>query len=478
MRTALYARISDDRHDGAGVERQLQECRRLVEGPDVQEFIDNDVSASRFTQKKRPQYQRMLDLIKSGQIDAVVCWKLDRLYRRPRELEDLLGFIENRMLTIKTVTAGLLDLSTSQGRTNARIVAAMDNQASENTSERVKAQKRQAKEQGRLLGGPRAFGWTKKNPDVRGSPLVPVPSEVALIRSAVDLLLRGASLNDVARAWNSQDVPTPQGRRDRVQKPDGPADYRGRWTPTTVKNVVSNKRHVGPVIDAKKFNELQALLERRSTFARVPRRRSLLTGLAKCSLCGATMVRTGALPGRHAWRCPAKPPACGKVSIAADGLEHLLVEATLLHADQGDLVRIVKRTSSGDKQDRVMRDLDALSAQEEDLSKSFASRKLPITAFEKATTALEAERRALTASLASMSSASIIAPYAGKPGMLRVAWPQLTVDQQREIIRMVLGKVEVTPTRKAGLPRFDPKRVRIAAGVIHRRVTSGASAKQ
>jgi len=181
------------------------------------------------------------------------------------------------------------------------------------------------------------------------------------------------------------------------------------------------------------------------------------------------MVRTGALPGRHAWRCPAKPPACGKVSIAADGLVHLLVEATLLHADNGDLVQIVKRTSSGDKQDRVMRDLAALSAQEEDLSVSFAARKLPITAFEKATTALEAERRALTASLVSMSSASIIAPYAGKPGMLRSAWPQLTVDQQREIIRMVLGKVEVTPTRKVGLPRFDSKRVRIANSVARRR---------
>ena len=28
---AVYARISDDRQDGAGVERQLQDCRALVQ---------------------------------------------------------------------------------------------------------------------------------------------------------------------------------------------------------------------------------------------------------------------------------------------------------------------------------------------------------------------------------------------------------------------------------------------------------------
>src|SRR5437660_557863 len=133
MTTAIYVRISDDREGrGLGVERQLSDCRRLAEGSaDVREFNDNDISASRFTQKKRPAYSEMLKLIKDGQISTIVCWRSDRLYRRPRELEDLIDLVENQYLTIRTVTAGEVDFSTSAGRTQARIMAAIDAKASE-----------------------------------------------------------------------------------------------------------------------------------------------------------------------------------------------------------------------------------------------------------------------------------------------------------------------------------------------------------
>ena len=469
---AIYARISDDRQDGAGVERQLKECRRLIEGHETTEYIDNDISASRFTRKQRPRYQEMLEGIKRGEIDTVVCWKLDRLYRRPRELEDLLGFVESRQLTIRVVTAGLLDLSTSQGRTNARIVAAMDNQSSENTSERVKAQKKQAKEQGRLLGGPRAFGWRSEPvKDSHGIPvlkpngkvqtrLVPVAEEVKVLRDAVDRLLKGQSLNNIADLWNEKGVATPQGKRDRKKNPEGAKDHKGRWTPQTIKNVMSNRRHAGSVIEARKFNQLQALLSRRAGF-RVPRRRSLLTGLVKCSECGQTMVRSGAAENRTL-RCSKPLGGCGRVTINYAGVEALLVEATLLHADKGGLARIIRSMGKGGDQDRIMHELDALTQQEDELAVLFAKRQRSASAYTKATDAIDDERRALQAKLARLASTSVIAPYAGKPGALRAAWPTMTVDQQREVIKTVLGKVEVTPTQKRGLPRFDPKRVKIA----------------
>ena len=91
MRTAIYARISDDRHDGAGVDRQLQDCRALVKsngwGPAV-EFVDNSVSA--YSGKPRPRYLAMLAALRDGSLGRVVVWHLDRLYRQPRELEDII----------------------------------------------------------------------------------------------------------------------------------------------------------------------------------------------------------------------------------------------------------------------------------------------------------------------------------------------------------------------------------------------------
>jgi DNA invertase Pin-like site-specific DNA recombinase len=455
MTTAIYCRISEDRQDGAGVERQLADCRRLVEGP-AEEFLDPSISA--FSGKVRPAYARLLEAVKRGEIDRIVCWKFDRLYRQPRELEALLDLAESSKLTIQAVMVGPIDLATSTGRTMARVVVAFSNQASEDTRDRVKRQKKQAKEQGKLLGGRTTFGWVNTT--------TPNPEQVVLLNEVVDNLLAGSSLNDEARRLNTEGVPTPQGRRDSKKTPVAPDDWKPRWTPFTVRAIVSNVRHIGTTIDAKKWHELQALLLRRSVYVRVPRRRSLLTGLVTCSLCGSKMVRTGSGPGRHAWRCPnprdEEDKRCGKVSIGAEGLENLLVEATLLHADKGDLARIVKKMGSGGEQDKVLAELEALNAREDEMSVSFGRGELPMSAFNKATTALAAERQALTSRLGRLTSASVINPYLGKPGLLRASWAGLTIDQQREIIRLILGKVEVTPARKRGLPKFDPKRVRIA----------------
>jgi site-specific DNA recombinase len=456
MATAIYCRISEDRQDGAGVERQLADCRRLVEGP-AEEFLDPSISA--FSGKVRPAYTRLLDAVKRGEIDRIVVWKYDRLYRQPRELERLLDLAESSKLTIQAVMAGPIDLATSTGRTMARVVVAFSNQASEDTRERVKRQKEQAKKDGKLLGGRTTFGWvntTTQNPE-----------QVVLLNEVVDNLLAGSSLNDEARRLNEAGVPTPQGRRDTKKTPTTPVDWKPRWTPQTVRFVVSNLRHVGTTIDAKKWQELQALLLRRSVYMRVPRRRSLLTGLVTCSLCGRKMVRTGSGPGRHAWRCPTDtgmPTRCGKVSIDATGLENLLVDATLARADKGDLARIAKKMGSGGDQDKVMAELEALNAREDEMSVAFGRGELPMSAFNKATTVLAAERQALTSRLGRMTSASAISPYLGKPGLLRASWEGLTIDAQREIIRLVLGKVEVTPARKRGLPKFDHKRVKIATG--------------
>ncbi len=460
MATAIYCRISEDRQDNAGVERQLADCRKLVEGP-AEEFIDPSISA--FSGKVRPAYVRLLDAVRRGEINRIVCWKFDRLYRQPRELEHLLDLLKNMeeggggRVTIQAVMVGPIDLATSTGRTMARVVTAFANQASEDTRERVIRQKAQAKKDGKLLGGRTTFGWvntTTQNPE-----------QVVLLNKVVDNLLAGSSLNDEARRLNAEGVPTPQGRRDSKKTPETPVDWKPRWTPQTVRFVVSNVRHIGTTIDAKKFKELQALLLRRSVYVRVPRRRSLLTGLVVCSLCGSTMVRTGSGPGRHAWRCPnprdEEDKRCGKVSIGAEGLENLLVEATLLHADKGDLARIVKRMGKGGEQDRVMAELDKLNQRGDELSASFRSKRLPVAWFEKEVAALEADRRALTSSLARLTSGSVIAAYASKPGALRASWTTLTTDQQREIIRTVLGKIEVLPAIKRGLPSFDKNRVRI-----------------
>ena len=94
MQAAIYLRQSEDRNGNMlAVDRQRQDCEKLCaqKGWTTTEYMDNDTSAT--SGKSRPAYQAMLADIRVGAIDAVVAWDLDRLYRQPRELEDLIDVV-------------------------------------------------------------------------------------------------------------------------------------------------------------------------------------------------------------------------------------------------------------------------------------------------------------------------------------------------------------------------------------------------
>ena len=80
-RGAIYTRISADQTgERLGVTRQLDDCLALADRLDwqiVDRFDDNDISA--FNGKHRPGFEALLDAMKTGQIDALICWHTDRL---------------------------------------------------------------------------------------------------------------------------------------------------------------------------------------------------------------------------------------------------------------------------------------------------------------------------------------------------------------------------------------------------------------
>ena len=78
-----------------GVQRQLEDCRKLAGDRGwtvVDEYVDNDVSA--YSGKRRPEYERMLADIRDGLRDAVLVYNMDRLTRRPIELEEFTAVCE------------------------------------------------------------------------------------------------------------------------------------------------------------------------------------------------------------------------------------------------------------------------------------------------------------------------------------------------------------------------------------------------
>lgn len=165
------------------------------EGLDAgREYLDNDVSAS--SGKRRPAYKRMLTDVRAGRIGAVVAWDLDRLNRRPIELEAFMALADEQHLALATVS-GDIDLSTAQGRLTARLKGSV----AAHEIEHKRARQLRAAQQKAERGEPQwrnAFGYL---PD--GS-RQPDPATAPLVKRVYAHVLAGGSISDGARMLNTE----------------------------------------------------------------------------------------------------------------------------------------------------------------------------------------------------------------------------------------------------------------------------------
>src|SRR3954471_10824341 len=190
---AVYARISSDTEGKAlGVTRQLEDCRRLAGqlGWTIgQEYVDNDLSA--YSGKRRPAYQQLLTDVADGLRDAVICYHVDRLTRRPVELEQFVATVDAAGVRQVRFVSGDMDLGTGDGLLIGRMLAAVAAKESADKSRRVSRKLDQNAAEGRPHGGNRRpFGYEKHRVTVR-------QDEAEVIGRLVSRYLAGESLRSL-----------------------------------------------------------------------------------------------------------------------------------------------------------------------------------------------------------------------------------------------------------------------------------------
>lgn len=163
MRAALYARVSTtDQH----VENQLAELRRYVaaRGWNAVEYVDEGVSGAK---DRRPALDRLTADVKRHKVDAVVCWRLDRLGRNLRHLVWLLDEWNVRGVAFVTLGEGI-DTSTPAGRLVAGVLGSIAEFERARIQERVRAGLTRARAQGKRLGRPEVIVPEERLAPVRG----------------------------------------------------------------------------------------------------------------------------------------------------------------------------------------------------------------------------------------------------------------------------------------------------------------------
>ncbi|MGW1029247.1 recombinase family protein [Streptomyces sp. NPDC002577] len=347
VRLGGYARISLDK-DGEelGVERQRRDYRQVAgvrPGWEVaRDYIDNDVSAFK-RNVVRPEFERLLVDLQSGVIDGVIAYDLDRLARQPRDLERLIDVFEDRPELVFCTVTNDIDLSTSDGRTMARVMVAFANKASADTGRRVARKHRELADAGKNGGGFPPFGW-------KADRITVDPVQAALITKAHDDLLAGTRLSTIVREWQAKDVQTSRNTGKQI-------------TRVAVKNILRNprlagfravkgKKHVGPdgkpvmgvwepICTPEKLDAVVAVLEGVKSQYKAHNmsnnHKYMLSGILRCAECGTRMAanmrsswKEGSKGSRFTYRCPAaKDGGCGKVSRAGEPLDQHIIN--LIH---------------------------------------------------------------------------------------------------------------------------------------------------
>jgi site-specific DNA recombinase len=288
-RAVVYCRISSDPEGEAlGVERQEQDCRALAERlgwqlhPHRSVIIDNNIGASTRSRKRRPGFDELVEGVQAGTFDGVLYYSNSRLTRRPVEYEKLIELVETTGVRLASVVSGTADLSTADGRGVARTLAAWDAAEAERIGERVARAFRQRREE-HGLPNPcrRAFGYAAGGLEV-------VEDEAQAIRDAAKMIISGASLGDVIRAWTEAGVRPVHGATG--------------WTRQTVKGVLTKARVAGlvesrgaiigegsfpAILDRDTWEAVRTAIADRSSLARAAYkgREHLLAGLLTCGLC-------------------------------------------------------------------------------------------------------------------------------------------------------------------------------------------------
>lgn len=491
-RAIIYCRISDDREGRReGVDRQEKACRQRAArlGWDiVAVLVDNDISA--YSGKPRPKYEEGLRMLRDGEADAVLALTSRRLQRNWRDAFEFLDLVEQKDIAVVLVKSGTVDLSTADGRREARRKAVDDQHESEEIGERVRDAKADAAAQGIYRGGPRPFGYESDGVTLR-------ESEARWIRHATQAIIDGESLRSICRTLAENGVRTVP-RRKRL--PDGtrtePIDR--EWKPEELRKMLRRARNAGlleitvrdkdgkerseitgravwpPVLDEDRdraeemWRAMMAVLDnpaRRITTGNG--RVWLLSGLARC-WCGSTVrACTSGIGGRakarqdgkthkRAYRCNA---VASHVNRDVPSLDRFIEDRAMERLSRPDAAELhLKVVAEAEPREDLAAQAQLLRVKLDSIAADYAQDLITRQQMLDATAITRERLNALTAKMAGRASTSVLAALPlGDPEALEAMWPTLHLDRRRAVVDALMT-ITIGRARRGRPPGYKPPR--------------------
>jgi site-specific DNA recombinase len=456
LRTALYCRISQDEdQDRLGVQRQEHDLRREADraGDElVAVLVDNDLSGS--GNVRRPDFDRLIEMIQQGELDRVRAVDLDRLIRGWRPFVELYEACQRARIKV-TWLGGEADFSTGNGLLELELRASFAREEWRKIRSRTRRKMQELAEAGRFhTGGRRAYGY-RRDGQVE-------PAEAAILREARDRVLAGESVRSVVRDLNGREVSTVTGRP---------------WSVTVLRGSLIRPRLAGyrefhgelikgdwpPIFSEDDWKRLHAVLTDPKRRTNERGRRHLLAGILVCGKCGRRLKSRPRSDGgapQPGYICPGRElGGCNGIRIKAEPLEQFTQAAILQAMDNPDLLSaIARRPENGEVAD-TMAEVNSLRTKLDEYAAAFGRDEFSYSEWQSLRRTVDSRLQSVRARLERLERANSLAVLFDA-SELRCSWESLSFDRRRTVIRALVDHIIVMPSTTGR--QFDPNRLDFA----------------
>lgn len=319
-KAAIYVRVSTryqvDRDSLAVQKRELEAYADMILG--IKDYVIFEDAGYSAKNTDRPDYQRMMDRLRTGEFSHLLVWKIDRISRNLLDFAAM--YAELKKLGIVFVSKNeQFDTSNAVGEAMLKIILVFAELERQMTSERVTAVMLSRANNGQWNGGrvPYGYDYDKSEKTFKVN-----QSEAGVVTKIYDMYEQYRSIIYINRYLNQSNIKTRAGNS---------------WSPTTVHKILTNPFYIGsyqynvhndgkgvkkrdsddwvtveghhePIISTRQFENVASILTRNQrgrqqenkTYVR--KNIHVFAGLLQCGKCGANMSATPGKIRASGWR--------------------------------------------------------------------------------------------------------------------------------------------------------------------------------
>lgn len=228
----LYPRVSteDQFRNGHSLDEQKERMLKLCDYKNYEVYKVYEDAGISAKNMNRPAFQEMIQDIKDGKINKIIVYKLDRLTRSIKDLEEICTLLEENDCSLESMCEDI-NTSTVNGKFFIRMLTILAQLEIERTSERTKFGMVGAVKKGHFVGrSPLGYDKVDKK-------LVINDIESEVIRRIFDLYIKGIAANAITKLLNEEKA------------------LNRKWIPTLVDRILSNEIYIGNYVHRKTISD-------------------------------------------------------------------------------------------------------------------------------------------------------------------------------------------------------------------------------